>query len=262
MRRESAQRVVPRCPHFGVCGGCKMQHLARRRAGRDQAARARGRALASRQGRPERVLRPIEGPAWGYRQRARLSVRHVAKKGKVLVGFHERKSSFVAEIASCDVVPRHVSELLLPLRALIAAMAARDRLPQIELAAGDARDRAGAAPPRAAGDGDLALLREFARAIASSGGSSRKGPRPRVRSTTRLRRSPTAARVRHPHAVSADRLHPGQPRDQRGAGLARPAAARAAPTSSSSTGSAASATSPCRWRRGPRGCSASKAAPR
>src|SRR6185369_1472049 len=74
------------------------------------------------------------GPSWGYRQRARLSVRHVVKKQTVLVGFHERKSSFVADIRSCDVLPRHVSELLLPLRALIGAMATRDRLPERDLA--------------------------------------------------------------------------------------------------------------------------------
>jgi 23S rRNA (uracil1939-C5)-methyltransferase len=88
--------------------------------------------------RPERVLRPIEGPAWNYRQRARLSVRHVVKKGTVLVGFHERRSSFVADIASCDVLTKKVSDMLLPLRALVGAMASRDRLPQIELAASDA----------------------------------------------------------------------------------------------------------------------------
>jgi 23S rRNA (uracil1939-C5)-methyltransferase len=88
--------------------------------------------------RPERVLRPLEGPAWRYRHRARLSVRYVAKKGAVLVGFHERKSSFVADIVACEVVPRHVSDLLLPLRALVADMATRDRIPQIELAVGDA----------------------------------------------------------------------------------------------------------------------------
>jgi 23S rRNA (uracil1939-C5)-methyltransferase len=85
----------------------------------------------------ETMLRPIEGPAWGYRYRARLSVRFVAKKGKVLVGFHERKSSFVADMDSCEVLPRHVSDLLVPLRDLVAAMDQRDRLPQVELAVGD-----------------------------------------------------------------------------------------------------------------------------
>ena len=137
MRSESAQRVVPRCPHFGVCGGCAMQHLhvaaqvATKQRALEDALWHLGKV------RPEHVLRPIEGPAWGYRQRARLSVRHVVKKGTVLVGFHERKSSYVADIRSCDVLPKHVSDMLLPLRELIGAMRARDRLPQIELAVGD-----------------------------------------------------------------------------------------------------------------------------
>ena len=87
--------------------------------------------------RPERMLRPIEGPAWGYRYRARLSVRYVAKKGAVLVGFHERKSRYVADMQVCPVLPPRVSAMLLPLRELIGGMDQRDRLPQIELAVGD-----------------------------------------------------------------------------------------------------------------------------
>ncbi|MEO7150993.1 MAG: 23S rRNA (uracil(1939)-C(5))-methyltransferase RlmD [Burkholderiaceae bacterium] len=135
--RESSQRVVPQCRHFGNCGGCKMQHLhvgaqiATKQRALEDALWHLGKV------RPERVLRPIEGPAWGYRTRARLSVRFVAKKGKVLVGFHERKSSFVADMDSCEVLPRHVSDLLLPLRELVAGMDQRDRLPQIELAVGE-----------------------------------------------------------------------------------------------------------------------------
>src|SRR5438552_1718820 len=137
LRRESSQRVVPRCPYFGTCGGCKMQHLhvaaqvATKQRALEDALWHLGKV------KPEMLLRPIEGPAWGYRYRARLSVRFVAKKGKVLVGFHERKSSFVADMETCQVRPPHVSALLLPLRALIAAMDQRDRLPQIELAVGD-----------------------------------------------------------------------------------------------------------------------------
>jgi 23S rRNA (uracil1939-C5)-methyltransferase len=126
--------------------------------------------------RPERVLRPMRGPDWHYRQRARLSVRHVVKKSAVLVGFHERKSSFVAEIRSCDVVPRHVSALILPLRALIAAMAARDRLPQIELAAGDGVTALVLRHLAPLGDDDLRLLREFARRHGIEWWLQAKGP--------------------------------------------------------------------------------------
>ena len=162
LRRESAQRVVPRCPHFGVCGGCKMQHL-------DVAAQVATKQRALEDAlwhlgkvRPERMLRAMRGPDWNYRQRARLSVRHVVKKGTVLVGFHERKSSFVAEIRSCDVVPRHVSDLIMPLRSLIAAMPARDRLPQIELAVGDGVTALVLRHLEPLVDADLALLRAFA----------------------------------------------------------------------------------------------------
>jgi len=162
LRDESAQRVAPRCRHFGVCGGCKMQHL-------DVAAQVavKQRALEDAlwhlgKVRPERILRPMHGPSWGYRQRARLSVRHVVKKGTVLVGFHERKSSFVADIASCDILPRHVSGMLLPLRALIGAMATRDRLPQIELAVGDGVIALVLRHLEPLPERDLALLRAFA----------------------------------------------------------------------------------------------------
>ncbi|MGZ8260898.1 MAG: TRAM domain-containing protein, partial [Caldimonas sp.] len=162
-RAESAQRVAPRCRHFGVCGGCRMQHL-------DVAAQVavKQRVLEDAlwhlgKVRPEQILRPLQGPAWRYRQRARLSVRHVAKKGGVLVGFHERKSSFVADLSSCEVLPRHVSELLLPLRALIGAMTMRDRLPQIELAVGDDVTVLVLRHLEPLPEGDLTLLRRFAR---------------------------------------------------------------------------------------------------
>ena len=142
IHRESSQRVRPQCPHFGLhtgsCGGCKMQHLhpgaqvaVKQRVLEDNLARIG-------QVRPDLILRPIEGPAWGYRYRARLSVRFVRKKGTVLVGFHERKSHFVADMAQCAVLPPHVSALLLPLRGLIASMDAAESIPQIELAVGDA----------------------------------------------------------------------------------------------------------------------------
>ncbi|WP_290869942.1 23S rRNA (uracil(1939)-C(5))-methyltransferase RlmD [Aquabacterium sp.] len=136
MRRESAQRVAPKCEFFGLCGGCKMQHF-------HPAAQVavKQRVLEDNlwhlgKVKPGTLLRPIEGPAWGYRYRARLSVRHVAKKGSVLVGFHERKSRYVADMRSCAILPPHVSRLIEPLRDLVYSMDQRDRLPQIEVAVG------------------------------------------------------------------------------------------------------------------------------
>ncbi len=136
MRRESSQRVTPGCPHFGVCGGCKMQHF---HASAQVAVKQRvleDNLWHLGKVKPETLLRPIEGPTWGYRFRARLSVRYVAKKNTVLVGFHERKSRYVADIQTCAILPPHVSRLLMPLRELIGSMAERDRLPQIEVAVG------------------------------------------------------------------------------------------------------------------------------
>jgi len=140
VRKANASRVAARCPHFGVCGGCTLQHAhpslqvaAKQRALEEALARI-GRV------RPEVVLPPIEGPAWHYRYRARLSVRHVVKKGGVLIGFHERKSSFVADMTECHVLPRKLSDLLPALRALVADLSVRDRLPQIEVAVGETGD--------------------------------------------------------------------------------------------------------------------------
>ena len=136
--QESSQRVTPRCVYFGACGGCAMQHVepsaqvaAKQRVLEDNLARL-GKV------KPEQVLSPIVGPAWGYRNRARLSVHYVAKKGGVLVGFHERRSSFVADTLSCEILPPALSALVPKLREMFTAMAIRDRLPQLEVAVGDA----------------------------------------------------------------------------------------------------------------------------
>jgi 23S rRNA (uracil1939-C5)-methyltransferase len=135
--RASSQRVTPRCPHFGVCGGCSMQHLepAAQTAAKQRVLEDALWHLARL--KPEMVFPPISGPAWGYRHRARLSVRNVVKKGGVLVGFHERRSSYVAVMNSCVVLPPAVSDLIEPLKALIGSMSRPDRLPQIEVAVGD-----------------------------------------------------------------------------------------------------------------------------
>ena len=167
IHHESSQRVRPGCPHFGMhtgaCGGCKMQHLhvsaqvaVKQRVLEDN-LRHIGKLKA------ENLLRPIEGPAWGYRYRARLSVRYVRKKGAVLVGFHERKSSYVADMSVCPVLPPHVSAMLLPLRGLIAGMDAKETIPQIELACGDDVTAMVLRHMEPLSAGDVAKLREFAK---------------------------------------------------------------------------------------------------
>ena len=164
--RESAQRVRPACPHFGLhagaCGGCKMQHLhpAAQLAVKQRVLEDNLWHLAKV--KPGQMLPPIAGPAWGYRDRARLSVRYVAKKGTVLVGFHERRSSYVADMTICPVLPQKVSAMLPALRELIGGMSQRDRLPQIELAAGDTVVALVLRHLEPLADADRQRLREFA----------------------------------------------------------------------------------------------------
>jgi len=137
IRRESSARVAPPCSFFGTCGGCSMQHLEER----TQVA-AKQRVLEDAlwhvgRVRPETMLRPLHGLAWGYRHRARMSVRWVEKKGGSLVGFRERKSSYVTEMTSCEVLPPRVSALIRPLRALVDTLDMHGRIPQVEVAVGD-----------------------------------------------------------------------------------------------------------------------------
>ncbi|WP_374538479.1 23S rRNA (uracil(1939)-C(5))-methyltransferase RlmD [Chitinimonas taiwanensis] len=134
---ESFMRTKPKCVHFGVCGGCSLQHAE---AGAQVAAKQRVmEENLARIGevKPETLLTPIYGPTWGYRHRARLSARFVAKKGTVLVGFHEKRSSFIADMRSCEILPKKISDLLVPLRELVMQLSIRERMPQIELALGE-----------------------------------------------------------------------------------------------------------------------------
>jgi len=137
LQRASSMRVEPRCEHFGYCGGCSMQHL-------EPTAQVaiKGRTLEDNlwhlsKVKAENIMRPMYGPTWGYRFRARLSVRHVEKKGTVLVGFHERASSFVADIRYCHILPPHLGGMLMPLRELIGSLSIYNQIPQIEVAVGE-----------------------------------------------------------------------------------------------------------------------------
>ena len=136
--KQSNQRVTPKCPHFGLCGGCKLQHL-------DFAAQVanKQRLLESDlkhigKVKPDNMLPPIYGPTWGYRHKARLSVKYVEKKQRVLVGFNEKATRYVADVNSCEVLVPEVSALIAPLQEMIVQLSIRDKLPQIELAVGEA----------------------------------------------------------------------------------------------------------------------------
>jgi 23S rRNA (uracil1939-C5)-methyltransferase len=160
--RESVIRAKPKCPFFGTCGGCSMQHLDVRAqiAVKQRVLEDNLQHLSKL--RAETMFRPIHGPSWGYRYRARLTVRHVEKKGGVLVGFHERKSSYVADMTSCEVLPPHVSAMLVPLRHLVAGLSIRDRMPQIELAVGSDVTALVLRILEPLNEADEALLRTFA----------------------------------------------------------------------------------------------------
>lgn len=137
VERASVHRVKPRCPYVERCGGCSMQHIdpraqvaIKQRVLEDNLQRLGGV-------KPEFVLSPIHGPAWGYRHRARLSVRFVTRKERVLIGFNDRRSHHVVDMASCAILPPEVSAAIEPLRLLLTRFDNRTRIPQVEIAAGE-----------------------------------------------------------------------------------------------------------------------------
>ena len=159
----SPQRIEPRCRFFEICGGCSLQHLS----GDDQVALKQQSLLdmmrhAGLSG--ARVLPPLRGPAWGYRNKARLGVKNVPGKGRVLVGFRERNTPFIADMTSCEVLLPKVGHGLEQLSALIGGLEARARIPQIEVAGDDQRVQLVLRHLQPLSDHDLSLLREFAQA--------------------------------------------------------------------------------------------------
>ncbi len=133
----SPHRVTPGCAHFGTCGGCSLQHLTP-----EAQIVAKQQVLAEQLAhigkvKPESWLPPLTGPVWGYRRRARLGVRRVPGKDGVLVGFREKRKSFLADLKQCPVLEPTLAALLPALRALIAELSCSHRIPQVELATGD-----------------------------------------------------------------------------------------------------------------------------
>ena len=164
IHRPSPDRVAPRCPHFGVCGGCSLQHM-------DAAAqiRAKQQVLLDNLKHiggvlPEAVLAPLTGPVWGYRGKARLGVKDVIKKGRVLVGFRERRGGYIADLSRCDVMHPSVGERLGELAGLLASLDARARIPQIEVAVSEAVTALVFRHLDPLDAADLARLRDYAQA--------------------------------------------------------------------------------------------------
>jgi 23S rRNA (uracil1939-C5)-methyltransferase len=159
----SPERVTPKCSAFGLCGGCAFQHL------RDDAQiAAKQQVLLDNLQRighvtPQSVLPPLTGPTWGYRRKARLAVKYVIKKGRVLVGFREKHSPYVADIETCEVLHPSVAQLLPALRDLVTALSIKDQIPQFEVAVGDNATALIMRHLAPLNDADRAQLVEFAR---------------------------------------------------------------------------------------------------
>ncbi|MEA9604245.1 23S rRNA (uracil(1939)-C(5))-methyltransferase RlmD [Polynucleobacter sp. JS-JIR-II-c23] len=134
-------RAEPKCKAFGVCGGCTMQHLDIRAQVAMKQRVLEDDLQHIAKVKPEEILRPMGGPTWEYRHRARLSVvNRSIKKGTVLIGFHEGKSGYVADMLACEILPKHVSDLLPEMRKLVMGLSIVDRMPQIEIAVGEPED--------------------------------------------------------------------------------------------------------------------------
>ena len=133
----SPRRVEPRCAWFDRCGGCSLQHVAHEAQIVDKQRLLMDTLAGIGAVRPERVLDPLTASPWNYRRRARLGVKHVPAKGGALVGFRERGGGRIAEIERCEILAEPVASLILPLRRLVSALAARARIPQIEVAVAD-----------------------------------------------------------------------------------------------------------------------------
>ena len=160
--QAAATRREPRCPHFGVCGGCVLQHAdpALQRAEKQRGLMENLARIGNV--KPETELPPVAGEPWGYRHRARLSVRRVERRGGVLVGFRERRSTHVADMRECHVLPESISKLIPELRAFVEKLSIRERLPQVEVAVGDNATALVFRHLQPLADQDKELLKDFA----------------------------------------------------------------------------------------------------
>ncbi len=160
--RPAAERVAPRCAHFGVCGGCALQHLAPEAQLALKEKQLRDNLERVARVEPRGWLPPLRGPEWGYRRRARLGAKYVPKKGKVVVGFRERLAPYVADVSRCEVLAEPVGTLVQPLGELLGSLDIRQHVPQIEVAVADNVAALILRVLRAPTEQDLAKLRAFA----------------------------------------------------------------------------------------------------
>ncbi len=133
----SPDRVVPKCAHFGVCGGCALQHLSPEAQIAAKEAELRDNFARVAKVMPDTWFEPLRGPVWSYRRRARLGAKFVTRKGRAVVGFRERLAPYVAALDRCEVLAPPVGAMLAALADMITELSIRQRLPQIEVAVAD-----------------------------------------------------------------------------------------------------------------------------
>jgi 23S rRNA (uracil1939-C5)-methyltransferase len=163
VHEPSPHRVEPKCPHFGVCGGCSLQHLE---AGEQISAKQQvllDNLIRIGRVTPGEVLPPLRGPVWGYRGKARLGIKDVIKKGRVLVGFREKRGAYLADLRRCEVLHPSVGERIPAIADLITELKARSRIPQVEVAVTDSVTALVFRHLDALVEADLERLKTFAR---------------------------------------------------------------------------------------------------
>jgi len=157
------ERIPALCPHFSMCGGCTLQHLS----SEGQLAKKEATLLEQLQhfGKvtPESVLPKVVGPIWGYRRRARIGVRFVPKKGKVLIGFHEKRAGKIADLSTCLVLDERIGKILTELGECLFSLSIKEAIPQIEIACGDEVASLMIRHLSPFTENDLDLIRQFAK---------------------------------------------------------------------------------------------------
>lgn len=157
----SPDRVEPRCAHFGMCGGCVLQHLSV-----EQQLQFKQRQLTESLARigkvtPAEILPPLQADVWNYRRRARVAARWVAKKHRTVVGFRERSTPYITDLKTCAVLQAPVDQLIVPMSDLLTALSIRNRVPQIEVAVADNAVALVVRVLEPLTPGDMELLRRF-----------------------------------------------------------------------------------------------------
>lgn len=158
---KSPDRITPECKNFGVCGGCSLQHISFQAQVHNKEKvlidnlKHIGKVTATN------ILPPLYGKPWEYRYRARLSVKYVAKKGGVLVGFREKGAPFVVDMNDCLVLPKRISALIPKLRTVLATLSIKDKIPQIEVASSDHVDALVFRILENLSSADIVILKDF-----------------------------------------------------------------------------------------------------